>query len=227
MSQDSVDADDLFDSPEKPSDLKTCSVFLLPAVDTTNLSKGWRCCHCGGSWAKHNQTKVTAHLSNIAGESIATCDFNLTLGSTTYVKRCLENCERLLGFKPPKKASSPTSMEVKCYPELDTTDTLDDQGRQIYWSLIGMLQWAVTLGPIDIHHAVMSMSRFRAQPRKGHVMAVARIFGYLSNYKTASIKFRTEIPDYSKFIQEQETDFDWSYIYGKVKELVPKGMSKP
>jgi len=29
MSQDPVDADDLFDSPEKPSDLKTCSVFLL------------------------------------------------------------------------------------------------------------------------------------------------------------------------------------------------------
>ena len=149
----------------------------------------------------------------------------LTMGSTTYVKRCLENYERLLGFKPPKKASSP--MEVKYYPELDTTDALDDQGRQIYWSLIGMLQWAVTLGRIDIHHSVMCMSRFRAQPRKGHLMAVARIFGYLSNYKTASIKFRTEIPDYSKFIQEQETDFDWSYIYGKVKELVPKGMPKP
>jgi len=81
MSQDSVDADDLFDSPEKPLDLKTCSVFLLPAVDTTKLSKGWRCRHCGGSWAKRNQTKVTAHLSNIAGKSIASCDFNLTMSS--------------------------------------------------------------------------------------------------------------------------------------------------
>ena len=71
MSQDSVDADDLFDSPEKPLDLKTCSVFALPAVDTTNLSKGWRCRHCGGSWAKRNQTKAAAHLANIAGELIA------------------------------------------------------------------------------------------------------------------------------------------------------------
>jgi len=52
MLQDPVDADDLFDSPEKPLDLKTCSVFMLPAVDTTNLFKGWRCRHCGGSWAK-------------------------------------------------------------------------------------------------------------------------------------------------------------------------------
>jgi len=81
MSQDPVDADDLFDSPEKQSDLKTCSVFLLPAVDTTNLSNGWRCRHCGCSWAKRNQTKVTAHLSNIAGKSIALCGFNLTMPS--------------------------------------------------------------------------------------------------------------------------------------------------
>ncbi len=124
----------------------------------------------------------------------------LTLGSTTYVKRCLENYERLLGLKPPKRVSQP--LDPKYYPELDTTDIMDIQGRQIYWSLIGMLQWAVTIGRIDIHHAVMMcMSRFRAEPRKGHLQAVSKIFGYLNNYKTASIKFRTGIPDYSQFMQ--------------------------
>ena len=149
----------------------------------------------------------------------------LTMGSTTYVKRCLDNFERILGLKPPRKVSQP--MDPKYYPELDTTDELDAQGRQIYWSLIGMLQWAVTIGRIDIHHAVMCMSRFRALPRKGHMQAVCKIFGYLSNYKTASIKFRTGIPDYSNFIQQQQTDFDWSYIYGKVKESVPSGLPAP
>lgn len=136
------------------------------------------------------------------------------MGSTTYVKRCLENYERLLGLKPPKKVSTP--LDPNYHPELDTTDELDAIGRQIYWSLIGMLQWAVTIGRIDIHHAVICLSRFRAQPRKGHLQGVTKIFGYLNNYKTASIKFRTGIPDYSKFIQEQQTDYDWSYIYGKV-----------
>ena len=43
----------------------------------------------------------------------------------------------------------------------------------------------------------------------------------------ASGKFRTVTPAYSKFVQEHETDFDWSCIYGKVKELVPKGMPEP
>jgi len=81
MLQDPVDVDDLFDSPAKPLDLKKCSVFVLLAVDTTNLSKGWRCCHCRGAWAKRNQTKVTAHLAKIGGESITLCDFNLTMPS--------------------------------------------------------------------------------------------------------------------------------------------------
>ena len=57
----------------------------------------------------------------------------LTMGSTTYVKRCLDNYERLLGLKPPKKVSQP--MDPKYYPELDTTDELDSQGRQIYCEL--------------------------------------------------------------------------------------------
>jgi len=79
MSHDSDDVDDLFDTPVKPLDLKTCAVFILPAVDTTNLQSGWRCRHCGSSWAKCNQTKVTAHLAKIAGKSISLCDFNLSM----------------------------------------------------------------------------------------------------------------------------------------------------
>jgi len=66
----------------------------------------------------------------------------LTMGSTTYVKRSLENYERIVGLKPPKRVSQP--MQSDYHPELDTIDILDSDGRQIYWSLIGMLQWAVT-----------------------------------------------------------------------------------
>jgi len=83
MSQDfdGADADDLFDSPVKPLDLKTCNVFKLPAVDTTGLSLGWRCHHCGGSWKKRNQTKVVTHLAGMRDESINLCDFNKTIPS--------------------------------------------------------------------------------------------------------------------------------------------------
>jgi len=83
MSQDfdGADADDLFDSPTKPLDLKTCNLFKLPAVDTSGLSLGWRCRHCGGSWKKRNSTKVVAHLAGIRHESINVCDFSKTMPS--------------------------------------------------------------------------------------------------------------------------------------------------
>jgi len=81
MSYDFDDVDNLFDSPTKPLDLKTCSVFVLPVVDTTNLQKGWCCRHCQSAWAKRNQTKATAHLAKTAGKSIVVCDFNLSMPS--------------------------------------------------------------------------------------------------------------------------------------------------
>jgi len=148
----------------------------------------------------------------------------LTMGSTTYVKRSLENYERIVGLKPPKKVSQP--MHPDRHPELDTTAIVDSDGRQIYWSLIGMLQWAVTLGRLDIHHATMCMSRFRAEPRQGHLQAVAKMFGYLDNYRSASIKFRIGIPDHSEIEKEQPAEFDWSYICGKVKEMTDPNLPK-
>ena len=140
-------------------------------------------------------------------------------------KRCLDNYEKLLGVKPPKKIYTP--LDVKYHPELDQTAPLDYQGKRIYWSLIGMLQWAVTIGRMDIHHAVMCMSRHRVEPTRGHLNAVANIFGYLSNFPTASIKFRTDIPDYSKFLNDQQSEHDWTYVYGKVTELIPDGLPTP
>ena len=82
-------------------------------------------------------------------------------------------------------------MDPNDHPELDTSEILTDEQKNIYWSLIGMLQWAVTLGRIDINVHVMTMSRFRMEPRIGHLKRVERIFSYLKYYKSTSIKFRT------------------------------------
>jgi len=146
------------------------------------------------------------------------------MGSTTCVKRSLENYEGIVGLKPPERVSQP--IHPGYHPELDTTDIMDSDGRQIYWSLIGMLQWAVTLGHLEIHHATMCMSRFRAEPRQGHLQAVAKIFGYLDHYRSSSIKFWTGIPDCSEIEKEQPVEYDCSYIYGKVKEMTDPNLPK-
>ena len=83
--------------------------------------------------------------------------------------------------------------------------------------------WAVTLGRIDIMCAVMTMGGFRCQPRIGHLDRLKRIFGFLRNYKSCSIKFRTKEPDYSKYKTE---DRNWNCVYGDIQEEIPNSMPK-
>ena len=58
---------------------------------------------------------------------------------------------QLFGEKP-KPYTSP--LEKGDHPELDTLDELGDTDIKKYQSLIGALQWAVTLGRIDITTAL-------------------------------------------------------------------------
>ena len=144
------------------------------------------------------------------------------MGSTTYVKKILSEFERIMGYAPKKGITSP--LEPSDHPELDNTELLSKDDQQKYWSLIGMLQWAVTLGRIDIAVAVSTMGRFRAEPRMGHLERLARIFGHLRNYKDLSIKFRVDMPDYSGYVPQE---YDWEYVYHGVSEELPADAPEP
>ena len=43
----------------------------------------------------------------------------------------------------------------------------------------------------------MTLSSFRACPRKGHLERLKRVIGYVVKMKHATTRFRTELPDYS------------------------------
>ena len=47
-----------------------------------------------------------------------------------------------------------------------------------YLTMVGQLQWLVTLGRFDIHAQVATMSRLRAAPRQGHTDRLKRIYSY-------------------------------------------------
>ena len=94
-----------------------------------------------------------------------------------------------------------------------------------YITMVGQLQWLATLGRLDIHVQVATMSRFRAAPRQGHMDRLKRIYSYAIRTKNYAIRFRTEQPDYS-FLPPQ--DFDWTYsVYGNVHEMLPDDMPDP
>ncbi len=83
------------------------------------------------------------------------------------------------------------------------------------------MQWAVTLGRIDIYCATVSLAGFRAMPRIGHLKRAKRVYAYLRNYKTAAIKFRTEMPDYSMYTYDKPS---WGYVYYPCQEQLPPDM---
>ena len=111
------------------------------------------------------------------------------------------------------------------HPELDTSPELSDEGLKKYQSMIGSLQWAISLGRFDIATAVMTMSSFRASPREGHLDRLKRMYGYLSKMHHAIIFVCTEEPDYSEIPDQY---YDWAQTaYGDVEELLPSDSPEP
>jgi Reverse transcriptase (RNA-dependent DNA polymerase) len=157
------------------------------------------------------------------------CDFErdqdgtLSMVPRQYIERMINQYERMFSCKPKLNVTSP--LDKGDHPETDTSEFLDDAGQQQYQSLIGSLQWAITLGRIDVTTAVMTMSSFRAQPRVGHLSRVQRIVAYLHRYCNARIRFRTHEPDFSDL---PVPTHDWAdSTYGLVDEDIPKDLPSP
>ncbi len=139
-----------------------------------------------------------------------------------YIEKILDNYRRLFGTNP-KEASSPLTKGD--HPELDTSPLLEYEDIQVYQSLVGALQWVIQIGRFDVTTAVMTLSRFRAAPRQGHMDRVKRIHGYLSKMRHAVIRIRTDEPDYSDIPVKV---YDWAYTcYHGAEEEIPKDMPRP
>ncbi|CAJ1962164.1 unnamed protein product, partial [Cylindrotheca closterium] len=105
-------------------------------------------------------------------------------GTKTYVEECIRRIQALL---PPGHMlcthNTPAPYDGKAsHPEEDKSDFLDDAGKRQYQMLVGMAQWAVTIGRMDIAYAVSSLSCFSSAPREGHLELAFYLFGYLKKF---------------------------------------------
>ena len=123
---------------------------------------------------------------------------------------------------PPKNMRTP--LDKNDHPELDDTELLTGEHIQHSLTMIGQLQWLVTLGRFDIHAQVTTMSRFRSAPRKGHLERLQMVYGYVLKTKHYSTRYRTEQHDYSYL---PNMKYDCSYtIYDNVQEIIPNNCPK-
>ena len=143
------------------------------------------------------------------------------LSCATYVKECvrrLEDAKAGPGFSlQPHKTPTPTD----CHPELDTSELLDEKHTQQYQMLIGMAQWACTIGRLDISYAVSSLSRVSCAPREGYLALALYLFGYLKQHPNKRIlldsrplkvapelKVKSFHPDFLEDYPDAKEDFD-------------------
>ena len=104
-------------------------------------------------------------------------DGTLVAQPTKYINKILDSYKKMFPNNHFINARSP--LEKHDQPELDNSELCNEEQITKYMSMIGQLQWAITLGRYDILALVMSMSRFRLAPKVEHLERMKRLYGYL------------------------------------------------
>ncbi|KAL7491253.1 hypothetical protein ACHAWT_000649 [Skeletonema menzelii] len=137
-----------------------------------------------------------------------------------YIEKMEDTYFRWFGTKPSRKVTSP--LEANDHPELDTSEKLEEAEIKIYQSMVGSAQWLISLGRFDIGVHVMTLSSFRAEPRRGHLDRMKRIYGYVCKMRHGAIRYRTDMPDVTDFTFFEE---DWNDTpFKDVREEFPTNL---
>ena len=97
------------------------------------------------------------------------------VGCKKYLKEALKRVESIFG----SLAKKTTPCVPGDHPELDDSEMLNDDEHRKFQMLVGILNWIVTIGRFDVAYATMSLARFTAAPRRGHLNRALQVFGYL------------------------------------------------
>jgi hypothetical protein len=86
-------------------------------------------------------------------------------GCKRYLTEAVTRVESMFGAL----TKNSTPLPAGDHPEMDDSELCSDDEHRKFQMLMGMLNWVVTIGRLDVAHATMSLSRFAACPRKGHL----------------------------------------------------------
>lgn len=141
------------------------------------------------------------------------CDFGRDDDSTLcftprmHIEK-MEDCYfNMFGCKP--KLNHMALLKKGDHPEMDASDCLDEDGVEKHQSLIGSIQWSVSLGRFDDNASAMTLASFRTESRQGHLERAKRVVSYLIRFKNARIRFRSEEPDLSSI---PSTPYEWEVM---------------
>jgi Reverse transcriptase (RNA-dependent DNA polymerase) len=147
------------------------------------------------------------------------------VGCATYLKECVRKIEEDDYFGG-KLYTHKTPLPPNVQPELDDTEFLDENGVRKFQMLIGMAQWACTIGRLDISFAVSSLSRFSAAPRLGHLTLALHLMGYIKKHPNRRLMISSNNLEVSPELQESSFHPDFLEDYPDAHEEIDPKMSK-
>ncbi len=148
---------------------------------------------------------------------------NWSINAKQYIRESIRQIEQRLGIQIREEK---TPMKTNDHPEEDDSPILNNDMHREYQSLVGMLQWAVSLCRIDVCYAVSSMSRFCSCPREGHFTRLLRIWGYLKKYPSRSLRISEKMYEIeSEKLDINLLDFSEQYLYAN--EEIDKRFPRP
>jgi hypothetical protein len=110
-------------------------------------------------------------------------------------------------------------------PKLDGSPELDAEKANFYQSQVGVLQWIIEMGRLDITMEVSMLAAHMAAPREGHLRVVYQVFAYLKNKQNARLIYD---PTYPRINRSQfKSDQSWATFYGDVKGAIPPNAPVP
>lgn len=148
-------------------------------------------------------------------------DGTFVMSFKKYIERMMTEYKQMF-WESPKYRTSP--LNPGDYPEIDTSDSVSESDITGYQSLIGPLQWAFTIGRLDIQTYIMSLLSFHAMPRVGHLNRAKQLYGYLYKMQHAATRIRTGELEYSALPTQVH---DWSHsVYSTSLEIIPTSAPK-
>ena len=127
-------------------------------------------------------------------------------------------------FKEKPRKSRPP-LEGGDHPELDTSELWDEHQTKQFQTLIGQLQWLISLGRFDIAVHVMSLSGSELNPGRDILIEPRGLLGIYCSYLMGQSDSELGSPDFSS-LKDQE--YDWSRtVYSGACEQIPHDIPKP
>ena len=152
-------------------------------------------------------------------------DGKLAMNMEEYIKEVIRKYETTHNLTL-RKQNIP--MPVKAKPELDDSELLETKRHKEFQHIIGVCQWLILRGRIDITYAVCLLSRFSAAPREGHLDLARHILGYLKKYIKKGIVIDPTPPKFQSDSKNDEHKFeDFTHQYGFFKEEIDPHFPKP